>query len=274
MKWRCPQCGKPHEKNDPPCDNCGHHKFERAVVPTASADADHEQFVWACTECGRHHQRNNPPCSRCGNAAFEKQPLEYDDFVPDETPSYFELAGRLEVGAALVVVALVAVGVLGYLGVINVPGLTPQGPPTVEDVPGDADTVGNLSLVEVETTVFAELNVDRTPRIERSGGFDSMATYINQRLVKNAYTDEDRDISREQIRRFDLQCSGQVRAQQAQTATAVAEDAEPETIVRELLPQFSFTEPAESIERVGIDAHAGPDDRVFVTVAYCQAADS
>lgn len=278
MKWRCPQCGKPHEKNDPPCDNCGHHKFERAVVPTASADEDHEQFVWACTECGRHHQRNNPPCSRCGNAKFEKKPLDDDAFEPGSTAGYLDLVGRVEVGAALVIVALVAVGVLGYLGVINVPGLTPQGPPTVENVPGDADTVGDVSLAEVETSVFAELNVDRTPRLERSGGLDSLATYVNRQTVKNTYTDADKRLTGEQLQqlgqRFGIQCSGTIAAAPGWTPPTVNTGPDVETITDQLILPIDALKSDTSIERVGIDAHAGPDDRVFVTVAYCQAADS
>ena len=274
MKWRCPQCGKPHERNDPPCDNCGHHRFERAVVPQATADEGREQFVWACADCGRHHQRNNPPCSRCGGASFEKKPLDYDEFETGDTPGYFELAGRAEAAAALVVVALVAVGALGYLGVVDVPGLTPQGPPSVEDVPGNETAVGDRSLADVEAAVFAELNVDRTPRLERSGGLDAMATYVNQRLVKNEYTDEDEEISEEQIRRFDVQCSGPVTVQQAETATAVADATELETVAQELFVQLAARAPPDSTTSVGIDAHAGRDDRVFVTVASCQAADS
>ena len=280
MKWRCPQCGKPHEKNDPPCDNCGHHKFERAVVPTASADEDHEQFVWACTECGRHHQRNNPPCSRCGNAKFEKEPLDYDEFDPGSTASYFDLVGRLEVSAALVIVALVTVGVLGFLGVINVPGLTPQGPPTVENVPGNETAVGDGSLADVETSVFGELNVDRTPRIGRAGGLDAIATYVNQRTVKSAYTDTDGRISDDQLRQFDVSCSGRLGYLPLQTREPVNDGDTADAVAREFTPTLESIRTAETgeqtyrLENVGIDAHAGPDGRVFVTVAFCQTAAS
>ena len=224
MKWRCPQCGKPHAKNDPPCDNCGHHKFEQAVVPTASADEDHEQFVWACTECGRHHQRNNPPCSRCGNAKFEKKPLDYDEFDPGSTASYFDLVGRLEVGAAIVIVALVTVGVLGYLGVVNVPGLTPQEPPTVENVPGDADVVGDLSLADVEQQVMADLEEGGVESVERTGTLDDLATYLNRGTVKSTYTDAEVDL-RSNLQEFDVRCSGRLGYLPQQTAAPVSDGA-------------------------------------------------
>lgn len=74
MRWRCEWCGKPHEENDPPCDNCGHGKFEEAVVQQAGAGDDQDSMlVWVCTECGREHTKNSPPCSRCNNATFERR---------------------------------------------------------------------------------------------------------------------------------------------------------------------------------------------------------
>ena len=74
MRWRCEWCGKPHEENDPPCDNCGHGTFEEAVVQQAGAgDGQDSMLVWVCTECGREHAKNSPPCSRCNNATFERQ---------------------------------------------------------------------------------------------------------------------------------------------------------------------------------------------------------
>jgi len=73
MKWRCEWCGKPHEENDPPCDNCGHGSFEEAVVRGApDGDSENSTIVWVCTDCGREHTKNSPPCSRCGNAKLER----------------------------------------------------------------------------------------------------------------------------------------------------------------------------------------------------------
>lgn len=74
MRWRCEWCGKPHDENDPPCDNCGHGKFEEAVVQQPGAgDGQDSMLVWVCTECGREHTKNSPPCSRCNNATFERR---------------------------------------------------------------------------------------------------------------------------------------------------------------------------------------------------------
>lgn len=272
MKWRCPQCGKPHERNDPPCDNCGHHKFERAVVPQATADDSYEQFIWVCTECGRQHQRNNPPCSRCGNGTFEKQPLDYGDVDPGDTPGYLDLVGRQELAAAVVALGLVVVGILGFTGVIDIPGITPQEPPSVSDVPGDADAVGSLSLSAVENATLDGLDAERSTPLGRDEGLGEMATFVNQRLVKNRYTDENVSITERQLQRFSTDCSGRITFARALTPGAVSGDASADQLGTELAAQLRTRESdltGTSVTLAGVDVHAGPDDRLFVTVAYC-----
>ena len=81
MEWRCEWCEKPHEENDPPCDSCGHGKFERAVVPVGP-EGDGNPLVWVCESCGRTHQRNSPPCSRCGHAKLEQREQRFDEDDP------------------------------------------------------------------------------------------------------------------------------------------------------------------------------------------------
>ena len=78
MKWRCGWCGKPQERNDPPCDNCGHHAFEKAVVPLAP-ESGTGPTVWVCESCGRSHPRNRPPCSRCGHTKLKKEVQSRED---------------------------------------------------------------------------------------------------------------------------------------------------------------------------------------------------
>lgn len=88
MEWRCEWCGKPHEENDPPCDNCGHGKYEKAIVQQAAGDeSDPDSMtVWVCTECGRNHQKNSPPCSRCNNATLERETVTIDESNLTERP--------------------------------------------------------------------------------------------------------------------------------------------------------------------------------------------
>ena len=82
MEWRCEWCGKPHEEDDPPCDNCGHGSFERAVVrrtDLAEGGGTDTMTVWVCTTCGREHPKNSPPCSRCNNATLEREEKRIDE---------------------------------------------------------------------------------------------------------------------------------------------------------------------------------------------------
>lgn len=272
MKWRCPQCGKPHERNDPPCDNCGHHKLEEAVVPTASAGDDYEQFAWACTECGRVHQRNSPPCKRCGNPHFEKQSMEFDDTEVGSVPTYRELIGRFEAAVIVAVVALVAVFGLGLLGVIQVPGILPLGTPAVSDVPGENTTYGNVSLADIEANVTADIDAQRTgPPLERDDGLDDVATYVTRRTVKNNYTDENRPVTERDIRRFETDCSSTPGAL-TRTVSGVSGDETAVTLAQSLGfgDDPDVIDPTDSeVTKAGVDAHVGPDGRLFVTVAYC-----
>lgn len=273
MKWRCPQCGKPHERNDPPCENCGHHKFERAVVPTASGDEDREQFVWACSKCGRHHQRNNPPCSRCGNPDFEKKPLEYDDFDPGDTKGYRELIGRQEVGLSVVVVVLIGVGLLGFFGVVNIPGITPQGPPTVEEVPGDSDRIDSVALSDVEREMLTDIDQRREGQsLRRDDGLDQMATYHVRLTAKALIQNEQPDTEREDYERFETPCDGLPNFSFGQTIVSGTGEATATSIADGLsLRTGSDTmAPTESrFSAVGIGSHAGPDGTVYVVVLYC-----
>lgn len=88
MEWRCEWCGKPHEENDPPCDNCGHGSFEKAIVRQVAGDttdAD-SMTVWVCTECGREHPKNSPPCSQCNNATLERETVRIDESNLTDAP--------------------------------------------------------------------------------------------------------------------------------------------------------------------------------------------
>lgn len=274
MKWRCPQCGKPHERNDPPCDNCGHHKFERAVVPTASEQETSEQLIWVCSECGRQHMRNNPPCSRCGNVNLEKKTVGYAD-IEAETGgrSYLDLAGRQELAAAGLLLLFIAVGALAVTGIISIPGITPQGPPTVADVPGEGSTYEGIDLGAVESAVFAAVNGDRAESLARSEGLDGMAAYVTQLTVKSFYTDASVSVTRDDLDRFDTRCaSGTYNFAAITGSTFLSSGDDPETIADGLTLEPQQDAPpldAESLGRIGLDAHVGPDGRLFVVAAYC-----
>ncbi len=194
MEWRCEWCGKPHEEDDPPCDNCGHGSFEKAVVrqtDLSGEEGPESTTVWVCTECGRNHTKHAPPCSRCGNHKLVREQQYVDD---DElsAPGYLDLVTpRYLVGVA-VVLALAGAFVLGVTGVVYVPGLSPGLPP-VGDVPGDAETADGRSLSAVETTYLEELNDRRREAglsaLDRDEGVDEVAAFANKRFVAAEYGD-------------------------------------------------------------------------------------
>ena len=273
MKWRCPQCGKPHDRNDPPCDNCGHHTFERAVVPEAP-ERDRESFVWACTECGRTHQRNNPPCSRCGAGQFEKQPLEYDDF-DTSTQGYLSLIGRQELAAVVLLVGLLAVGALGVAGVITIPGLTPAQAPTVEDVPGNATAAGGIDLADAETAYLTALNDRRTAAgsvaLDRADTLDAAATFYNKRRVKSLFGDGTLPTPEELNEYFDPQCRAAIYDLGPVALDEIPSDSS--SALGETLATDSLTQGIDAFgataSQTGVDFHYGPDGRLYVAQAVC-----
>lgn len=277
-KWRCAWCDKPHERNDPPCDNCGHHKFEKAVVPVAPETEDYErQPVWVCAECGREHQKNSPPCSRCGNANLEKHVPSEEDYAEELAgTSYLDvLEPRYVLG---MVFALVAGGVLvlALLGVVTLPGMGPS--LDIADVPGNATEASGVDLNDAERAYLDSINDARADagvdRLDRSENLDDVARFLNQRLVKDTYTDES-------VPEFDRvrgplndACSDTDRVliqPGGRQVDASAFDS-PDALAAVLDDAFIAEDAADaqfSNGRTGVDVHVGPDDRVFLTQVVC-----
>jgi hypothetical protein len=277
-KWRCGWCGKPHARNDPPCDNCGHHKFEKAVVPVAPETEDYErQPVWVCPECGREHQKNSPPCSRCGNARLEKHVPSEDDYADELAgTSYLDvLEPRYVLG---LVFALVAGGVLvlAVLGVITLPGMGPS--LSVADVPGNASEANGVDLSETERAYLDSINDARADtgvdRLDRNGNLDDVARYLNQRRVKDVYTDDSLPGIDRVGGPLNDACGDNDRVlvqPSGRTVDASAFDS-PEALAGALEDAFldrGDASDAFPVGRTGIDVHVGPDGRVFVTQIVC-----
>lgn len=184
MEWRCEWCGKPHEADDPPCDNCGHGSFEKAIVRQPAAGDS--TTVWVCTECGREHPKHAPPCSRCGNAELERRELTVDD-AELTAPGYRDLLTPQYVAGLAVALALGGILLLGLAGVIDIPGLE-SGVPEVRNVPGNATTLDGVSLSAVEGAFVERLNALRTAGnlsdLRRHDRLDAVATFYNRRRVK------------------------------------------------------------------------------------------
>ncbi|ELZ23190.1 hypothetical protein C475_16114 [Halosimplex carlsbadense 2-9-1] len=272
-KWRCAWCDKPHDRNDPPCDNCGHHKFEKAVVPVAPEDPDHEREpVWVCPECGRVHQKNSPPCSRCGNAELERQIPDESDYDEELSgTSYYDLLdARYLVGLAFALVAG-AVLVLALLGVITLPGM--------DSVPGSAGEYRGVNLGETETALVAAVNDRRAEaglsEYERNGNVDDAARLYNQGLVSEVAGTGSIPSGERLGRALDGTCDDGVERITPFTRSfdegAAALDS-PEALAGALADGYTAEagglSEAES-DLVGVDVHAGPDGSVYATVFVC-----
>ncbi|PSP81397.1 hypothetical protein BRC81_00080 [Halobacteriales archaeon QS_1_68_20] len=336
MKWRCEGCGKPHERNDPPCDNCGHHSFEKAVVPLGP-DGEGGPLVWVCTECGREHPRNSPPCSRCGNTTLEKReqtvedPLDGPNTTDDESTrtgdgsatadgapdgpggdtttvwactecgrahprnsppcsrcgnmdlerevrKFDDVGGgggwldaldrkyALGFVGAFVLLGVVLASTFGLLGL--------GGPPSVEDVPGSAESVEGLSLSEVEDEFVAELDEYRADAgldsFDRPESLQQMATYYNQRRVKADYGDGDPPDPRTVYEKFDYRCGGTLALDEypppAFDDVSAFDD---ESQLSTVLAQLESQRLVEDHEEIGVDVHAAPDGTLYVAVFAC-----
>jgi len=280
MKWRCEWCGKPHEENDPPCDNCGHGKFEKAVVrQTDLGDGEsNPALVWVCTECGREHPKNSPPCSRCGAASLEKRRQEIDE--GDLTaPGYLDLLTPQYLAAAGVALLLAVVFVLGVTGVVDVPGFGNGGVPAVENVPGNATHSDSVSLAAVENEFAAELNSRLegagAERVQRDGDLDEVARNINQQFVRSEYRtgaatpaigSQVRDVVSDSCSGGRWGTVGPVTVQAGDGATPSAASLGDGLV-------DAYEERTGTVttvgSRLGVDAHAAPDGSVWLLLVTC-----
>ncbi|MDS0259252.1 hypothetical protein NDI56_07585 [Haloarcula sp. S1CR25-12] len=278
MEWRCEWCEKPHEENDPPCDNCGHGTFEKAVT-----QVNHEVVpggtVWVCQDCGRSHQRNSPPCKRCGGADLELRegPPETDPLDEIGTRWLDVIEPKYVAGYAAVAV-LLGVLLLSVVGVISLPTLGgASGPPAVPDAPGSADTVGDLSLADVESAYVTELNDRRANEgagtLTRNATADEAAAYYNKATVASAAGDGDGP-DRAAFSRFPLQCDRpsvvSYRVAPERTGQSVTDFESEGALATELVDSYVERGNAfRSGESIGVDVHVAPDDTVFVTYVVC-----
>jgi len=291
MKWRCTHCGKPHERNDPPCDNCGHSEFEKAVVPMApEGDEDAATtHAWICTECGNDHPKHTPPCDRCGHSNLERREIKFDEeevvaemlgegqdrSTPSADVSYLDVLDAKLVAMFLGVGALIVVLALGFTGVIHVPGISPVGPP-----PGEAETASGLSLADVEDAYVAELNDRRAAEdagaLTVDENLQSGATYANQELVRADYADGDGPDPQEVRSRVGDTCEDIQPASFAVESNLGQEgDTTFETegeLAAALVEEYRSVsggpeEPENGL--IGVDVHVAPDGTVYVTQLVC-----
>lgn len=277
MEWMCSWCGAPHEENDPPCAHCGHGQFERSSVRrSAAAEAEATATTqWVCTECGRGHPKHAPPCSRCGNMDLEQRTVEVD---PAELSSGSVLDLASPGYLALFAVAVLGAGVLGLgaFGVVDVPGLgggAATAGPDVPTAPGNATAVGGTSLSTVEEDYLATIRSERADTgsggLRRTDDLDRIATYYTRWWVRAEYRNA--GVPMEDVRRhLSEACSGDVTLDRFQVLPTAYEPSRLSgvTIAERTVVQGAGAGTARG-DVTGLDVHAGPDGRLFVTQVVC-----
>jgi len=268
MEWRCEWCGKPHEENDPPCDNCGHGSFEQAVVRQGPDESGPETTtVWVCTECGRTHTKHSPPCSRCGNHELVMEEQRVGDGELD-VPSYFDLLTPRYALGLLLVLGLATVFLLGVTGIVDVPGFGTS-VPEVEDVPGSATTAGNASLEDVEESYVSALNDRRSEEgaesVSRTDDLDEVATYVTRQNVKADHGDANLPSADRVNSLLDERCDGEVTIQLLMRSSGE------NTTAADLGVGFAAESPLgpDAATDVGVATHTAPDGTVYLTVVVC-----
>ncbi len=276
MKWRCTWCGKPHETNDPPCDDCGHNTFEKAVVrkgeneptvsPTETVDTG-TTYVWACPNCDREHVKNNPPCSRCGNPDLEKTEQTYDDVARDlETPSWLEVA-RPYAPVFIVFAVVAALFATGIIPLSIIPGIGAPSPP---DAPGEGTDAAGIDLEVTEREVHDRLEADRAADESRTydDGLGAYAEYMNRALVAIEY--DDANPERVDVSDFGVDCQRDPIVGQAEP-TLTLSDYDDEAALADAVAdalQSSNSLGGEDRTAEGIDIHV-VDESVYVFYAAC-----
>jgi hypothetical protein len=277
-KFRCAWCGKPQTRNDPPCDNCGHHKFERAVVPAAPDPGEDYQRepVWVCPECGRTHQKNSPPCRRCGNATLERHVPTDEDYAEELAgTSYLDiLEPRYVAGFAVAFVGLAAL-VLAAAGVITLPGMG-GGDLTVTDVPGSGEEIDGVALADVETAYLDAIDERRTDAgreaFERVDRLDAVSRFATQRRVKAVYGDGQPASGDRIVDATGDACGTDEVTLRLYRAEVDSGGQSAEDIAAALVGQVTArdsTPVGADGTLTGVDVHAGPDGRVFLTQLVC-----
>ena len=281
MKWRCEWCGKPHEEDDPPCDNCGHGSFEKAIVrePSYETVDTGPTYVWACPNCGREHVKNSPPCSRCGNPELEKVEQDYADVERDlETPSWLEVA-KPYAPAFLVVAVVLALFATGIVPLSALPGV---GEPTSDapDAPGNGSEAAGIDLEAVEREVHDRLEAERAANASREydEGLAAFAEFRNRQLVV-AHVEGGEPAAQPTLGEFDPACGGEAPVVGYESTLGESIDAYDDeadlsaaiaaAIESAELESEAATEDPSAFVAEGLDVHVDPDGTVFVYYLTC-----
>ncbi len=271
MEWRCEWCGKPHAEDDPPCDNCGHGTFERAIV--REAPGSDSTTLWVCTACGREHPKHNPPCSRCGNPTLERRERTVDE-ADVTAPSYLDLLTPRYALGFVAAIVLGTVLLLGLAGIVDLPGLGDEPVPEVTDVPGNADSIDGVATAAIEAGYLDRFNERRSTagasQLERHERLDAIATFYNQRRVTRDFSGEQLPPSEQLNDLLEGPCRSEVGI--VPLTVSLPDDDTAAAIGRTLADTNEADDPAQlpaELGRTGLDVHAAPDGSLYLTQFTC-----
>lgn len=148
----------------------------------ADGEGESEPFEWECQQCGKTTPKNDTPCSRCGAIEYEKVPLHRDEDLA-ATESLIPTSRRALIGYGGAV-ALVAIG--GGYTILS--GTTP---PSIENVPGHAQSASGIEFAVAEAAVRETVNNQRDDPLQHDSTVDDAATYYTKSLVKGGTSSED-----------------------------------------------------------------------------------
>lgn len=276
MEWLCERCGEVHERNDPPCDACGHDRLEEAYVRRTDLGGDGTTLEWVCEDCGRSHPKHSPPCSRCGSMSLAKREVGVE---PSDvsSPSYLALASRWQIALFAVAVLGASVLGLGVLGVADVPGLDGGlGDPAVPDAPhapGNATSVYGTSASTVEADYLASVNEERErhdeARLRRTDDLDDLATYHTRWVVRAEHGGGEIPMGEvEDVLRSRCSPDAVTLAYELSPLTFLGNESNGAGIAEAVLEERDDLA-TSSATRTGLDVHTGPDGSVFVTQFAC-----
>jgi hypothetical protein len=233
--WVCPECGRQHQKNSPPCSRCGNPSLDRHV-PTE------EDF------------------------AEELGGTSYLDLLEPRFVLGFAVAIVAAVGLVLAMLGVITLPGMdggGDLTVEDVPG-------SAETANGvDLAEVEGAYLAAINERRTAA----GRPSLERDDRLGEVATFANQRRVKSRYGDAQTPSNDRLGAAIDDTCRTErvpyVRLE-AQSGDAASDSA---SALADVLVDEAFDRDPSPADvdgsTTGLDVHVGPDGRVFLSQFVC-----
>jgi ribosomal protein S26 len=289
MRWRCAECGRPHDARPDACE-CGSESFERGVVkltkecttcgeavpeeadtcpecgftsfeslaePDLPDESERGYVEFRCVDCGKSHPKHTPPCDRCGGVQLERTYVDGDSVDPHEfidgTPWW-----KLELDRVTLFGLSLVLGVL-ILFASGVAGIGPAAGLVAPDVDETALERGVYDGLDDDGRVGQQLSRDET--------LDGIAAEATRQSVDGGERQSDREL----FTAAGYECDAPMTRTYSYEAEPLESPDEPrlaDRIVTLLLSDPTDRETLSGASAVGVDARQ--DHRTIVVgVAAC-----